>query len=143
MACSSSYECNSALGLQCPLYLDTCNCPLASSYVFCDCLSIPNNEFYWNGTSCQAAESYGQSCSNASNSYMCQKQTQGTICNNSAGSFVCECAYLQYFDYITNSCRGQLSINETCIFTGMCLSIYGLSCISGLCRLVSNVTNKI
>ena len=132
--CSSLYECNDAIGLTCPSMIGSCNCPLASTTIFCDCQRTVNNEYFWNGTACQSAASLDESCLNSSTSYMCQTLTQGTICNGTAFNFTCQCPYLKYFDQLTNSCQNQLSFNNTCSINEMCLSVIGLSCISSKCE---------
>ena len=86
MSCSSSYECSDAVGLICPSSTNQCNCPIISSTTFCDCQRTSNNEYYWNGTSCEQAHSYNQSCYNEFSSYMCQTLTQGTICSKNGFS---------------------------------------------------------
>lgn len=130
-ACTSSYECNDSLGLTCPLITGTCNCPNASSSIFCDCIRQPNNEYYWNGTSCYPSKSINESCIG---SFMCQTITQGAICNGSCTTFTCQCPFLQYFDITLNKCQHQLSFNQTCSMNNMCRFDFGLVCISGYCR---------
>jgi hypothetical protein len=36
-SCSFSAQCNDSAGLTCPITCSTCNCPIASSSIFCDC----------------------------------------------------------------------------------------------------------
>lgn len=134
--CEYSYECNENLGLICPL--TTVICKNASSPVFCDCQKVANNESYWNGSSCQPALSFNDSCTDASTNIMCQTLTQGTLCNGTSfGSFTCQCPYLQYFDSTSNNkCTNQLLFNQSCINSIMCRNDVGLSCIVGLCKLV-------
>lgn len=133
-SCLYSYECNSALGLSCPLTINTCNCPLNSSSIFCDCTRDFNNEYYWNGISCQPAVSFNKSCSNVSTSYMCQTLTQGTFCVSSGFGYKCQCSSLQYFDTTQNMCMDKMTYNETCNYNDMCLSTLGLICNAGLCE---------
>ena len=132
-SCNISYECNNALGLICPSSPNTCNCPINMSTLFCDCPRKANNEFYWNGTSCQQASSYGQACQNASTNYMCQTITQGTICNGTALNFTCQCPYLSSFDILINACKAQVSFNQSCVIDA-CIVSNGLFCIGGICE---------
>jgi hypothetical protein len=134
VVCGSSGECNDAIGLICPSTTGTCNCPVTSNSIFCDCKRVANSEYYWNGSSCTAVKATGSSCSNSSSSYMCQTLTQGMICNNTSGSFKCECPYLKYYNNITNVCTNQLTINQTCSFETQCQTVNGLSCINGFCK---------
>ena len=94
------------------------------------------NESYWNGSLCQPAKAFNQSCTNALTSYICQTVTQGTVCNDTFGSgvFTCQCPYLQYFDIISNNCKNQLSFNQNCNDSMMCIDALGLSCSNGACR---------
>lgn len=133
--CNISYECNNAVGLICPTSIGTCNCPISSSNTFCDCMRIVNNEYYWNGSSCQASKAFSGSCTNSSTSYMCQTLTQGTVCNASNSSiFTCECPYLQYFDDSLNQCQNQRFYGQSCNYTNMCQTSLGFACISGICE---------
>ena len=132
--CNDTSQCDTSKGLYCPLVTDTCNCPKTSSFIFCDCQRVSNNEYYWNGSSCISSKLYGQSCSNALTSYQCQTMTQGTICNNKNGIFECDCSYLKYFNNITNSCLNQLSINQTCSYDSQCQNVFALICIDGTCK---------
>lgn len=115
-----------------------CNCPLSSSLIYCDCNRDLNNEYYWNGASCQQSISYGQQCSNSTTSYMCQTLTQGTICASSGSTFSCQCPTLQYFNLFSNKCMNQVTFNGSCnaTITDMCQLSYGLSCLIGTCKLV-------
>lgn len=131
----NSVECDNSVGLICPSAIGTCNCPINSSSIFCECLRLNNNEFYWNGTACQPALSFNQSCSNMSSSYMCQTQTQGTICNGSGSIFTCQCPFLQYFNTSAQKCQNELTYNELCSANIMCQASTGLSCLIGRCRL--------
>ena len=83
--CTSSSQCKSPL--ICNLAGTSCNCPNAVPINKCDCPRSYGNEYYWSGSTCVLASSYGQVCSVAS-SYTCQYLTQNTICN--AG--VCSCS---------------------------------------------------
>ena len=129
--CTSSYECNSFVGLQCPNTTGNCNCPMNSSSIFCDCTRTMNNEYYWNGSSCVLAASVNQSCMA---SYMCQTITQGTICNTSCTPFNCQCPLFQYFNVGLNKCQNQLLFNQSCSNNNTCRSDLGLICFSGYCR---------
>ena len=42
-SCSSSLECNDNIGLLCPNYAGSCNCPTTSTAYMCDCYG---NSFY-------------------------------------------------------------------------------------------------
>ena len=135
-SCASTTECNDLVGLTCPNATGKCNCPLTSSSIFCECKRDLNNEFYWDGQSCQPSKPYNQACNNQSTSYMCQTFTQGTICNNSCILFTCQCPYLQYFDVANNKCNNQLTFNQTCnsSISDMCQISFGLRCALGICR---------
>lgn len=134
-ACSAFYECNNAIGLVCPLTTTgSCNCPVNSSSIFCDCLRNYGNEYYWNGVSCQQARTFNQSCSNSTTNYMCQTLTQGTICSLVGSSYACQCPSFQYFDTALNNCTDQFSTYSTCTFDNMCQTVFGLYCISGVCK---------
>jgi hypothetical protein len=133
-SCNSSSHCNDDAGLTCPSATGTCNCPVSSSSIFCDCQRISNSEYYWNGSSCTGAKANSQICSNSSTNYMCQTLTQGTTCSNTSGAYKCECAYLKYYDNITNICTNQLSFNSTCSYDSQCQTTLGLSCNSGFCK---------
>ena len=137
-ACSSSYECNNSANLICPLLTGTCNCPILSASIFCDCPRSISNETYWNGTACQPAASFNETCSNATSSYMCQSLTQGTICNGSGSTYYCQCPFMQYFDIMTNKCQNQVSFNQSCFSDDMCLQVLGLSCFSTKCEWVGS-----
>lgn len=93
-----------------------------------------NNEYYWNGSSCEPAASFNQSCSDASSSYMCQMLTQGTICNGTGTTFTCQCPNQQFFDILINKCKSQLFYNEACSNNNMCLNQLGLNCLNGSCK---------
>ena len=133
-SCACSGECNDAVGLTCPTSIGTCNCPVTSSPIFCDCQRIFNSEYYWNGSSCTAAKSIDQTCTNSSTNYMCQTLTQGTSCSNTSGSYKCECPYLKYYNNITNICTNQLSFNATCSYDSQCQTTFGLTCFGGFCK---------
>ena len=135
-SCTSSGQCNDTAGLICPLTTGSCNCPLTSNPIFCDCQRIRNNEFYWNGDTCVAATTVGSSCSNTATSYTCQTLTQGTICNSTNGVFTCQCPYLQYYDSTSNKCLNQLTYNQTCSYSNQCQTVFGLSCLNGICAWV-------
>ena len=47
--------CKTGLDLVCQTGNETCNCPLQSKKLMCDCERTKNNEYYWNGSSCTAA----------------------------------------------------------------------------------------
>ena len=135
--CSFSYECNDALGLICPSVTGKCNCPNSSTTIFCECKRDQNNEYYWDGKSCQLTKLYGEPCSNTATSYMCQTLTQGTICSVTSGTtYLCQCSGLKYFDPWLNKCINQVSINQSCnsSVSNICLSNTGLSCIQDACR---------
>ncbi len=102
--CGSSGECNDAIGLICPSTTGTCNCPVTSNSIFCDCKRVANSEYYWNGCSCTAVKATGSSL-------------------NTSGSFKCECPYLKYYNNITNVCTNQLTINETCSYDTQCQTV--------------------
>lgn len=137
ISCSTSYQCNDLLGLVCPNTTGVCNCPFLSSSIFCDCKRDFNNEYYWDGQKCQTAKQIGQPCDNATTGYMCQTITQGIVCSVSSGTtYSCQCPSLQYFDILSNKCKNQLLINQSCNSTrsDMCLNVLGLSCLLGTCR---------
>jgi hypothetical protein len=134
VSCASSGECNDAVGLTCPSSTGICNCPVTSIPIFCDCQRLVNSEYYWNGSSCNTAKPIDQTCTNSSTNYMCQTLTQGTICSNTSGSYKCECAYLKYYNYITNFCSNQLSVNAPCSYDSQCQPIKELTCVNGICR---------
>ena len=110
--------------------------PIDSNTVFCDCVKETQNESFWNGTACQLALSFNQTCANASTGYMCQSITQGTVCNdnNGNGVFTCQCPSQQYFNAASNKCSNQLSFNQSCNSSWMCLDIFGLDCLNGSCK---------
>ena len=134
--CLSSYQCDDAAGLICPVITGTCNCPVVSTTIFCDCTRLQQNESYWNGSSCEMTKAYNQPCLNASSSYMCQTLTQGTICNGTwkMENFSCQCPYLKYFDMSLSKCQDQVSYNVTCSYNERCLTVNGLACLSGICE---------
>ena len=108
-------------------------CNNASS--LCECQRSFNDEFYWNGTSCQPSLSYGQSCLNSTTSYMCQTLTQGTICSNTNSSvYTCQCPISKYFENMTNMCQNELLFNQSCNINKVCKSQLGLVCLSGICK---------
>ena len=141
VSCLYTNQCFTSLGLKCPTTTETCNCPLTSSTIFCDCQRSSNNEYFWNGTSCQQAFTIGTSCFNSSTNYMCQTITQGTICNSTGGSFSCQCSFLNYYNTFTNKCTNQLAINKSCTYTNQCQTAYGLDCINGICTYVHKTSN--
>lgn len=101
----------------------------------CDCPRSKGKEYYWNGYSCQQTRLFGETCSNAASSYMCQTLTQGTICaDNGTGIFSCKCMSTLYFDSTTNACANPLTFNKPCLFDQMCSTSAGLICINGQCR---------
>jgi hypothetical protein len=97
--CTADTDCVSGLQLKCVTNTNsTCNCPNTSQMAMCDCSKTYGNEYYWNGTSCTLALSYGQPCTN---DYMCRTLTEGTFCN---GTCTCE----------TNSHFNSSNYCETC-----------------------------
>ncbi len=122
-------QCDTELGLLC-----------TKSY--CDCLRKPNDEYFWNGASCQQSLEYGAFCmatncripkppgfysqpfmyneTRWSSSFMCQELTQGTICNNTKGYFTCECPIFKYFNIDSNACENELTKNKKCKNTNEC-----------------------
>lgn len=137
VSCSNNFECNDGANLICPSTTGTCNCPISSSYLFCDCMRITNNESYWNGALCEQSVGFNGTCNDSNSSYMCQTLTQGTICNSSDASgsiYKCQCPFMQYFEVINNKCTYQLSFNQTCTSDNMCIGILELSCLTGVCK---------
>lgn len=134
VSCTSTEQCNSVYGLICPSASGTCNCPLNSSTVFCDCIRVPNNESFWNGSSCQPSISVNGKCLNVSSSYMCQTMTQNTICIGSGSNFTCQCALMNYFDPFSNSCKNVIGFNRSCNVSIQNMCISPLYCYSGICE---------
>lgn len=133
--CFSNSNCAANKSLICNMG-STCNCPINSIFGMCDCERVVNNEFYWNGSLCSQAIPFGGICLNALTDYVCQTLTQGTICNasNNGTLYTCQCPYLEYFDTSINKCKNQLLFNQSCNYTNMCKTTFGLSCIAGICE---------
>ncbi len=128
--CSTDSECKGSL--ICVSGGTTCNCPSIVSNTKCDCpLRAVGSEFYWNGIICTVANSYEQSCSNSSTSYMCKTLTQGTQCLGPS-PYTCICVSLKYYNFQTNKCENQLTNNLTCSQDNACRSDLGLSCTLGV-----------
>ena len=72
--CSADYECEPTTICNLDPVNNVCNCPTASTSSMCDCLRVAFNEYYWSGSSCVPAGSYGQSCVYGQN-YTCQQLT--------------------------------------------------------------------
>lgn len=133
--CKDNSDCLPDTGLICNTK-STCNCPLLSEKGMCDCPRWIGNEYYWSGNTCQAAHNYGDSCTSIETNYQCQTLTQATICNDTGSGFICQCPHFQFFNKTKNTCVDQLTINESCFYDQMCKTSVGLSCITGICRLL-------
>ena len=67
---------------------NSCSCPSNVCSNKCDCpVPIIGSEYYWNGTYCENARNYGDSCTA---DYECQTLTQLTYCNTFTSK--CDCA---------------------------------------------------
>jgi hypothetical protein len=134
MGCNYTSDCYSEYGLVCNSG-STCNCPENSLLGMCDCIQRTiTNEYFWNGNSCQLANSYGLTCTNSSTTYMCKYMKEGTSCvQSSPGVYTCECPVLQYFNP-DGYCTNQTLVNTNCSATSKaCRSDLGLICLNGLC----------
>jgi hypothetical protein len=84
--CSNDNQCKGTL--VCVSGGTTCNCPLSVSNSKCDCpVRAIGSEYYWNGSDCVLAASYGRTCNSAN--YTCQTLTELTQCDTSTG--LCSC----------------------------------------------------
>jgi hypothetical protein len=80
--CTDSTQCKS--NLICRNSGTSCKCPDTVSNK-CDCPTpVIGSEYYWNGTDCTIASSYGGSCSG---NYACKSLQEKTICSSST----CNC----------------------------------------------------
>ena len=79
--CATDSDCRTNLGLICNTGGNACNCPKSLGTGQCDCPRAAGQEYYWNGSSCDLASAYSQSCTFGKN-YMCQTLTQSTYCNS-------------------------------------------------------------
>ncbi len=114
--CNYTSDCYSEYGLVCNSG-STCNCPENSFVGMCDCYRSQSIEYFWNGTSCQLAYSYGLTCTNSSTTYMCKYMKEGTSCvQSSPGVYTCECPLLQYFNP-DGYCTNQTFVNTNCSAT--------------------------
>ena len=125
--CTSTSQCASTLTCNLNSTNSTCNCPSSLTSNKCDCPRTIGNEYYWNGSLCVLAATYGNNCFNLN--YTCQILTQNTYCNG-----LCQCVPLQYFNTNQSYCVNQLLVNETCILNTDCRIDLGLSCISSQCK---------
>lgn len=106
-ACTYQSDCENTKSLVCNDGTINCTCPTASSSGLCDCVRSFNNEYYWDGTTCQQAKAYLQSCTAND---MCKLITQNTICSSS----ICTCPQYQYLYTLNSTCQNQLLYNQTC-----------------------------
>lgn len=115
-SCLSTTECRQDKGLICnPSSVSApCNCPVQSRAKMCDCSRVNGSEYYWNGTDCIAALTYGNNCSY---DYMCQTVTQNTKCN-----ITCNCGS-----------KGLLASNNRCKYCSSDWRFFG-----GLCFLIGD-----
>ena len=129
--CSSSEQCSNSL--VCNLISNSCNCPTNVSNNYCDCPTRSiGQEYYWNGSICKTANSYGYQCTA---NYHCKYLTQNTYCNGS----ICVCPSYKYFDTQQQICVNQLLNNQPCVQASSCRVDLGLICqLSGICSCDSN-----
>lgn len=111
-SCSSDSDCNPSQNLVCT---SNCTCPAASGNGICDCKRIKDSEFYWDGSNCVPALSYGSPCTN---NYECQTLTQDSFCNTTTG--LCDCATPGGYSSIDKVCKkcfsDEVYFNETCYY---------------------------
>ena len=120
--CEGNLICKSSIN-------DSCECPTNVSNKKCDCYPrILGKEFYWNGTYCETARSYNNTCVM---DFMCQTITEGTICSDS----VCKCPRLKYYDYSKKRCADKLLENNKCLQIDACRDDLNLSCHSENCSI--------
>ena len=130
--CVSNDQCKGTLICKNPAN-DSCSCPLNISDKFCDCATrTKGNEYYWDGSTCVPAQSYGKTCFNSSTNYMCQTMTQGTFCTGP--QYTCKCPEKNYFNSIQNKCDPHQFHYQPCNETLVCKDGLGLSCQDGLCK---------
>ena len=139
--CNYTSDCYSDYGLICNQG-SQCNCPSNLVNGMCDCIHRNSTtEYFWNGTRCQEAYSYGSSCANSSTNYMCKYMKEATVCININGTNSCQCPSLMYFDYTVGYCKNQTLVNTACSVTPLaCRSDLGLICQSNIC--VCNSTSQ-
>jgi hypothetical protein len=130
--CSADSHCIGSLNLICntnPVN-NPCSCPTTSISSMCDCRRIFGSEFYWHGTSCVPAKTFGDTCSSLS--YQCQTKTQGTLCISS----ICNCTRTSGNESYFNGsyCVPALAYNSACSYSATCQVLTQLTqCIAGKC----------
>jgi hypothetical protein len=76
--CTNSIQCKS--NLICRTSGTSCNCP-STVLNKCDCPTpVIASEYYWDGSDCRIASSYGESCNGT---YSCKSLQEKTICSSS------------------------------------------------------------
>jgi hypothetical protein len=114
-SCYATSDCRTNLSLICN-NIKYCSCPIKLSNNKCDCVREYNSEYYWNGTSCTSAASYGHLCQTGKD-YSCKTLTEKTYCNSSG---ICDCSEEKFLN--GTKCQNKCGINWKWI-NGKCYGI--------------------
>lgn len=115
IGCTTDSHCQTSKGLICNLnpLNNKCDCPLSSVTGMCDCKRVVGEEFYWDGSQCIRAASYGISC-NSSMNRTCQVLYEPLFCRSGFCSLLfngeecsanIQCDFYKNFTCISGTCK--------------------------------------